>query len=143
MPDLREARNVQVVLAAFAAVQARDAQQLIAVCHPQVSFHWPPPLPYAGTVAGPEAARSDRGWSAAWQAFQPTDKERRMDPRVVAATGSEVVVLWHQRGVASSGKRFDGEVLGLYEVRDNALARGQMFYFDPVAAQRFLESSGG
>jgi ketosteroid isomerase-like protein len=143
MSDSSEARNVQVVLAAFAAVEARDAQQLIAVCHPQVSFHWPPPLPYGGTVVGPEAAQSERGWSAAWQPFQPTDKERRMDVRVVAVARSEVVVLWHQRGVASSGERFDGEVLGLYEVRDNALARGQMFYFDPVAARRFLESARG
>jgi ketosteroid isomerase-like protein len=61
-----------------------------------------------------------------------------MDPRVVAATEREVVVLWRQRGVWPDGGRFDGEVLGLYEVRDDKLARAQMFYFDAVAIQRFL-----
>ena len=35
-----------------------------------------------------------------------------MDPRVVAANGDEVVVLWRQRGVSRAGDRFDGEVLG-------------------------------
>jgi ketosteroid isomerase-like protein len=64
-----------------------------------------------------------------------------MDPRVVAATEREVVVLYHQRGVSPSGARFDGEVLGLYEVRDGLFARAQMFYFDAVAVQRFLATA--
>jgi uncharacterized protein len=65
-----------------------------------------------------------------------------MDPRVVASTEREVVVLWRQRGVSPGGERFDGEVLGLYEVRDGKFARAQMFYFDAVAVQRFLASAG-
>jgi hypothetical protein len=31
-----------------------------------------------------------------------------MDPRVVAASGDEVVVLWRQKGVDRTGERFDG-----------------------------------
>jgi ketosteroid isomerase-like protein len=62
-----------------------------------------------------------------------------MDPRVVAATEREVVVLWHQRGLSAGGERFDGEVLGLYGVRDGKFARAQMFYFDAVAVHRFLQ----
>jgi hypothetical protein len=33
---------------------------------------------------------------------------------------------------------FDGEVLGLYEVREQRLVRAQMFYFDTDAVKRFL-----
>jgi len=61
-----------------------------------------------------------------------------MDPRVVAATGEEVVVLWQQRGLSPTGARFDGPVLGLYRVRDGKLARAQMFYFDTTALAGFL-----
>jgi len=46
-----------------------------------------------------------------------------MDPRVVAATEQEVVVLWHQRGLQPAGQRLDMETLGLYRVRDGKLPR--------------------
>jgi ketosteroid isomerase-like protein len=62
-----------------------------------------------------------------------------MDPRVVAASEHEVVVLWRQRGISAEGERFDSPVLGLYEVRDGKLARAQMFYFDAEGAAAFLE----
>jgi ketosteroid isomerase-like protein len=61
-----------------------------------------------------------------------------MDPRVVAASDQEVVVLWRQRGLSPIGGRFDGPVLGLYQVRDGKLARAQMFYFDTSAVAGFL-----
>jgi uncharacterized protein len=51
-------------------------------------------------------------------------------------------VLWRQRGRGPQGTSYDGEVLGLYEVRDGKFARAQMFYFDAVAVQRFLALSG-
>jgi ketosteroid isomerase-like protein len=57
---------------------------------------------------------------------------------VVAATEEEVVVLWRQRGVSRTGKRLDSPVLGLYEIRDEKLARAQMFYFDTGAVLSFL-----
>jgi ketosteroid isomerase-like protein len=60
---------------------------------------------------------------------------------VVAATGNEVVVLWRQRGFSPSGKRFDGEVLGLYGVRNGKLSRAQMFCFDSAAVLRFLDDA--
>ena len=64
-----------------------------------------------------------------------------MDPRVVAATEDEGVVLWRQRGVSPSGERFEGEVLGLYQLRDGKLARAQMFYFDTVGVVNFLKKA--
>ena len=64
-----------------------------------------------------------------------------MDPRIVAAAGDEVVVLWQQRGVAPAGERFDSEVLALYTLRNGKLTRAQMFYFDTVATARFLATA--
>ena len=64
-----------------------------------------------------------------------------MDPRVVAVSEDEGVVLWRQRGVSLSGEQFEGEVLGLYQVRDGKLTRAQMFYFDTAAVARFLARS--
>ena len=64
-----------------------------------------------------------------------------MDPRVVAVSEDEGVVLWQQRGVSPSGEQFQGEVLGLYQVRDGKLARAQMFYFDTVAVVNFLKKA--
>jgi len=64
-----------------------------------------------------------------------------MDARVVAANEDEVVVLWRQRGSSPEGQQFDGEVLGLYQVRDGKLARAQMFYFDTVAVASFLNKA--
>jgi len=58
---------------------------------------------------------------------------------VVAANDREVVVHWMQRGLSVDGERIESPVLGLYQVRDGKLLRGQMFYFDPVAVGRFLE----
>jgi uncharacterized protein len=64
-----------------------------------------------------------------------------MDPRVVAASDDEVVVLWRQRGITPGGERLDSPVLALYELRDGKLARAQMFYFDPTAVVDFLATA--
>jgi ketosteroid isomerase-like protein len=125
--------SAAIVLEAFRAVEQRDDDRLLELYHPDVEFHWPSSLPF-GRARG-------QSWSEVWDPFQPTEAERRMDPRVVAATEREVVVLWRQRGVRADGERFDSEALGLYEVRDGKFARAQMFYFDAVAVQRFLESA--
>jgi hypothetical protein len=53
----------------------------------------------------------------------PSEAERRMDPRVVATSLEEVVVVWQQRGVSPTGDRLDSPVIGLYRVRDGKLAR--------------------
>jgi ketosteroid isomerase-like protein len=61
-----------------------------------------------------------------------------MDPRVVASSEDEVIVLYQRRGVSSTGERFEGEVVGLYQMRDGKLARAQMFYFNTHAVANFL-----
>jgi ketosteroid isomerase-like protein len=127
------AANRKLLLDVFRAIEQRDDKKFRELLHPDFELHWPPSLPYGASKA--------RTWSETWEPFQLGETERRMDPRVVAAGEDEGVVLWRQRGVSRSGERFDGEVLGLYQLRDGKLARAQMFYFDPVAAANFLKKA--
>src|ERR1044071_810410 len=112
-------KNEKRMLAVFNAIEQRNDQRFSELLHSDFEIHWPPSLPY-GSGKGTT-------WSETWESLQPTEEERRIDPRIVAANENEVVVLWRQRGVSPSGERFDGEVLGLYRVCDGKLARAQMF----------------
>ena len=133
--------NVTVVREIFNAIERRDARRFHALCHPACALHWPPSLPYGGTTCGLQQAGPT--WSDTWHALQPTEAERRMEPRVVAASAEEVVVLWRQRGVTPGGDHCDEEVLGLYHIREGKLARAQMFYFDTAAVVSFLAKAKG
>jgi ketosteroid isomerase-like protein len=133
--------SVAIVLEAFRAVERRDERRLSELYHPEVEFHWTPSLPFGGSTRRGAKDRPGPSWSEVWEPLQPTKRERRMDPHVVAATEKEVVVHWHQRAISPSGERFDGEAIGLYEVRDGKFARAQMFYFDAIAVQCFLAAA--
>jgi uncharacterized protein len=136
--------KVDVVLRTFRAVEERDPEALLALYHSEVEFNDAPSLPYGGTFRGKGEIREqlERGgedtWLGTWGPLQPTEAERTMDPRVVAASDREVVVLYRQRAVDPAGERFDAPVLGLYEVRDDRFARAQMFHFDTAAVVDFL-----
>jgi ketosteroid isomerase-like protein len=131
--------NIEVMLEIFRAIERRDPQRMLSLCHADVEFFWPPSLPYGGTSRGMKTEGPT--WAVTWIPMQPTEAEWRMDPRVVAASDEEVVILWRQRGLGSGGDRIDSPVLGLYQVRGGRLARAQMFYFDPVAVNRFLANA--
>ncbi len=129
-------KNLEVMRKLFRAVEAHDEVGIVGLYQPDVEFLWPPSLPYGGTRRGLRPGSAT--WGETWAVLQPSEAERRMDPRVVAASDDEVVVLWQQRGISAAGERFDGEVLGLYRLRDGKLARAQMFYFDTTAVNNFL-----
>ena len=137
--------NADIVLATFRAVEKRDRDWLFALCHDDVEFHDAPSLPYGGAVRGKATLREwlesapERTWLGTWGELQPTETERRMDPRVVASEGQEVTVVFTQRAIGADGERFASPVLGLYEVRDGTLARAQMFHYDTAAILAFLE----
>jgi uncharacterized protein len=130
--------DVDLVLRAFHAVERRDREELLSLYHPEVEFHEAPSLPYGGSVRGKENMAGDESWLETWGPLQPTEAERSMDPRPVAAGDRELVVLYRQRAVAPDGERLDAPVLGLYEVRNGKLARAQMFHFDTAAVLQFL-----
>lgn len=141
--------NAEVVLATFRAVEDRDRQRLFELYHDDVEFHDAASLPYGGTSRGKAAIRAllesepESTWLGTWGPLQPTQAERRMDPRVVASEGEQVVVLYTQRALAPGGERFEAPVMGLYEVRDGKFARAQMFHFDTAALVAFLARAAG
>ena len=136
--------RAQVVLDVIQAVQDRDAETLDRLYHDDLEFHEASSLPYGGALKGKkvllEQLESDpeRTWLGTWGPLQPTEAERRLDPRVVAVNGDEVVVKYWTRGVSPDGERFESEVLALYEVRDGKFARAQMFHFDTAALNEFF-----
>ncbi|HZC14790.1 MAG TPA: nuclear transport factor 2 family protein [Thermoleophilaceae bacterium] len=141
-------KNADVVLAVFRAVEERNRDALLALHHDDVELHDAGSLPYGGTIRGEDTLRAlletapDRTWLGTWGPLQPTDVERRMNPRIVATAGDEVTVVYTQRAVSPLGERFEWPVVGLYEVRDGKLARAQMFHYDTAAIMAFLERSG-
>jgi uncharacterized protein len=137
--------NVEVVLALFRAVEERDREALFGLYHDDVEFHDAASLPYGGSVRGKAAIRArleaapETMWLGTWGPLQPTEAERRMDPRVIADEGDQVVVLYTQRALIAGGERFEAPVVGLYEVRDGKFARAQMFHYGTAALLAFLD----
>lgn len=138
----------EVVLGVFSAIEERDAEKLFALYHDDVESHEAASLPYGGTIRGKAVMRKqlatapETTWLGTWGPLQPTEAERRMDPRVVATSGPELAVIYVQRAISPSGERFEAPVIGLYEVREGKFARAQMFHFDTAAILAFLERAG-
>jgi hypothetical protein len=137
--------DAEVVLGVIRAVEERDAEKLFELYHEEVELHEAPSLPYGGVVEGIsslkeqlESAPEDT-WLGTWGPVQPTEAERRFDPRVLSERDGQVVVLYWMRALAPDGERFESPVIGLYEVRDGKFARAQMFHYDTHAINAFLE----
>jgi len=88
----KEQENSKTILAIFRAIEERNDAQFRSLLQPDFQIHWPHSLPYGGTFRGLEP--QPHGWGATWEALQPTEAERKMDARVVAAHDDDVVVLW-------------------------------------------------
>jgi ketosteroid isomerase-like protein len=137
--------NAEVALAVIRAVEQRDADALFELYHDEVELHDAPSLPYTYTARGKEQMREqletapETTWLGTWGPLQPTEAERRMDARVVATSGDDVVVEYITRALAPDGERFESPVMARYEVRDGKLARAQMFHYDTAAILAFLE----
>ena len=137
--------NEEVALDVIRAVEERDRERLFELCHDEIELHDAPSLPYAYAARGKDAMREqldtapETTWLGTWGPLQPTEQERRIDPRVVATNGDEVIVLYTTRAVSPDGERFESEVLCLYEVREGKLARAQMFHYDTAAILAFLQ----
>jgi hypothetical protein len=62
---------VDLVLQVFRSVEERDPQLAAEVYHDDLEFHWPRPLPYAGSSYGLKASLGRRpGWAQTWDPFQ-------------------------------------------------------------------------
>ena len=141
--------DADVVLATIKAVEDRDVDALQRLYHDDVEFHEAPSLPYGGDLKGKNVLRDQlesdpsKTWLGTWGPLQPTEADRRMDARVVAASDDEVVVQYRNRGVSPDGERFESDVLALYEVRDGKFARAQMYHYDTAALNDFFDRARG
>jgi ketosteroid isomerase-like protein len=57
-----EQANAERILEIFAAIERRDQQRLLGLCHSDVEFHWPPTLPYGGTSTGFKSEPPSEVW---------------------------------------------------------------------------------
>ena len=131
-------QDVDLIQHLFEAIERRDRERFAACLHPNCEFSWPPSLPYGGTVA---ASAPGPGWLETWAPLQPTEVERAMSPQVVATAGNAIVVRWHQRGRNAAGDTIDTPVLSSYAIEDGRLQHAEMFYFDLLAVNLFLDVS--
>jgi uncharacterized protein len=143
MPAGSQMSNAEVVLATIRAVEERELPKLLDLYHDEVELHEAPSLPYGGIARGKDSLRAqlsspETSWLGTWGPLQPTEAERRMDPRVVGTNGNEIVVAYRQRALSPTGERLDQPVVALYGVRDGKFARAQMFHFDTAAINDFL-----
>jgi ketosteroid isomerase-like protein len=130
--------KIQLVLEVFRAVEERDADALFARYDNDLEFHEAASLPFGGSYYGlAEVRQHALAWQRTWDPFQQA-AERRMEPRVIAATQEEVVIRWQQKGVNAAGERLVAPVLAHYRIRGDKVVRAQMFHFDTAAVVRFL-----
>ena len=123
--------NEEIILDVFEALERRDRKTLFDLWHDDIELHDAEPLPYADQAAGKQAMWKQleeaphKTWIGTWGPLQPTEAERRLDPRIVASRGEEVVVQYTTRAVSPDGERFESDVLGIYVIRDGQAALGQ------------------
>lgn len=115
--DRATRRSAEIVLETFRAVEDWDLERRLSLYHPDVELVWPESLPYGGTFRGPESPPPGRTWEKRGTRSSQPERSAEWIPRVIAAAGDDVVVLYHQRGVNQAGQRFDQEVLGWFHGR--------------------------
>lgn len=135
--------NERVVLDVLAAIESRDRGRLERLYHPDIEFHWPPSLPYGGVHRGADVATMSEIFAQIWTPLRPTDADRRLEPRIVATRGDDVVAHYVWKGRAVSGETFATETLALYRVREGKLVRAQMFHYDLSGLEAFLATVAG
>ena len=139
---MRASSAEETVLAAIRSVEARDLDGLAMLYDPDISFDWPPGLPYSGHYEGTHIAAMSERFASVWQPLQRTEAEREMEPIVVATAGDTVVVQYVTRGTDAAGRRFETPVLARYRAPDGRLVEAQMYYWDLIGLQEFIKSAG-
>jgi ketosteroid isomerase-like protein len=133
--------NQQVALDVITAVENRDRKSLGNLYHRDIEFHWPPALPYGGSHRGADVINMATRFAETWDALQPTESERRMDPEIVAANDEDVVVRYTWKARDGANRTFETETLACYKIRDGKLARAQMYYYDLTGLLEFLRDA--
>jgi ketosteroid isomerase-like protein len=130
--------NADIVLRALRAVEDRRLEDLHALYHPEIEFHWQPGLPYSGDYSGSDVVAMSETFDATWAPLQPDMQIRRMGPTIVAAQDKHVVASYRWRGIDGHGNKFETATLAHYQVEDGRLRDARMFYYDLAGLISFL-----
>lgn len=131
--------NADVVLRALHALEERRMDDLRALYHPEIGFHWQPGLPYEGDHSGSGVTAMAETFGATWAPLQPDSQTRSMDPKIVAVQDNHVVASYMWRGVDGHGNKFETETLAHYQVQNGKLRDARMFYYDLAGLMAFLD----
>ncbi len=131
--------NADVVLSAIHALEERHMEDLHALHHPDIEFHWQPGLPYEGDHCGRDVTAMAETFGATWTPLQPDAQTRWMDPKIVAVQGTHVVASYMWRGIDRHGNKFATETLAHYQVQNGKLRDARMFYYDLTGLIAFLD----
>ena len=131
--------NADIVLGALSALEECRMDDLQALYHPEIEFHWQPGLPYEGDHSGAGVAAMSEMFGAIWTPLQPDHETRRLSPNIVAAQDDHVVVNYIWRGIDRHGSKFQTETLAHYQVQDGRLRDARMYYYDLAGLIAFLE----
>ena len=138
--DAASRQRLAVVRRMFEAVERRDAETLLGTYADDIEITEPPSLPYGGVYRGHEGAiRHGLAYVDVWDPLQ-TPADRQTDA-VFLDSGDRVVVRWRQKGTAADGRRFEGDVVDLAEVRDGRVTSLRMFHADTAAVLDFLDGA--
>jgi ketosteroid isomerase-like protein len=134
-------RNVDAVRRLFAAVEQRDLETILDCYDEKVEINESGLLPYGGVYRGHDGVRRHAAaFIESWSSYQTPD-ECRLDAKFFEADDGAVAAVFRHRAVdPQRGARLDAPEVGIYEVRDDKIVRTQMFHYDPVALQRFLDA---
>ena len=131
--------DVEVVRRLFAAVEDRDLNRVLACYSDDVEITEADVLPYGGVWRGRDGATAHaEGFMRAWGALQGP-QESRLDARFWGDGAGTVCAVFRHRALdPENGARFDAPEVGIYRIRDQRVARSQMFHADSAAVVRFL-----
>lgn len=134
---------IEVVQRMYAAIAARDLDELLDCYHPAIEIEESTSLPYGGTYHGlAGAARHAEAFARTWPEFSLTGSDDSGPRFVDAGAGTVVVLFRHRAGDARSARVLDTPEVAVYEVAGEKVVRSRMFHLNPAALAQFLEGAG-
>jgi uncharacterized protein len=133
--------NIDVVRRLFRAVEKRDLATVLDSYHEDIEINESGSLPYGGVYHGHDGVRRHaEQFMNAWGEYQGED-EVKLDATFTETDDGRVVALFRHRAFdPERGERLDTPEIGVYEVREGKVARSQMFHFDPLPLDGFLNA---
>lgn len=135
--------DVDVVRRLFTAVEERDFDGLLACYSDDIEINEADVLPWGGVWRGPEGVAAHAAeFMRTWGGVQGA-KESQLDAQFFSDGAGTVCAVFRHRGVDPvTGARFDAPEVGVYRIRNDRVARSQMFHADSAAVVTFLRNAG-